>query len=250
MKKLLLIISTIFSLMSISLAKEMDEIALCPISRLIGIKSPLEFANEFNGDTVSFSIQNAEDVYFESFELMYPDTIWLRDRPKHNRPQEHKHFKLITHFDPVSGWGVNAYRQYTKGTSLELHKFILRGVHTEIIPYLGTFNYVVIEDIDTGRLIKWDYSKRENKGIIVFSSSIARHLFLMKGLEFIVEENDSTYLPGKCIDVCFSIGVDSDMWSISVDVDFDICGYRRSSHNWVPRFFLKSEDTIIKTNNN
>ena len=216
---------------------------LCPVKRFIEPLSPATFSERFSGDTILITVPDADNVLFESFKLLQPDTIWLKERPTNKRPQEHKHFKLVTNFNPVPGWGVNSHRQYTPGSALEHNQFIFRGSHTETVQYLGTFNYVVLEDVATGKYIKWDYTKNENKGLIIFSPSIMRHLSLMKGLDFIVEKNDSTFIPAKCVNVLFSISVKPKVWSINLDADFS---GNISSHNWSPRFFLKKdEDKIV-----
>lgn len=210
------------------------------------MESPLEFAQRFEGDTITFSVPNAYNTYFESFQLLVPDTIWLKERPKNKLPQQHKHFKLITNFSPVLGWGVNAHRQYTSGNSLEKNLFVLRGTHTETVPYLGSFKFVVLEDVATGSLIKWDYTKNENKGLIIFSPSIVRHLSLMKVLDFLIEENDSVYIPAKCTEVAFSIGIKPKVWNIVLDADFITEKGNRSSRNWKPQFFLKKDEEELK----
>ena len=217
---------------------------LCPVKRFIEPLSPTAMSERFSGDTITFVVPNAENVWFESFKLLQPDTIWLKERPTKKIPQEHKHFKLITNFSPVPGWGVNSHRQYTPGTALERNQFIFRGSHSETIQYLGTFNYVVLEDIDSGKYIKWDYTKNENKGLIILSPSMMRHLSLMKGLDFIVEKNDSTFVPANCVNVYYSISVKPKVWVVNLDADFS---GNISSHNWSPRFFLKKdEDKIVK----
>ena len=106
---------------------------LCPIKRFIEPLSPTAMSERFSGDTITFAVLNAENVLFESFKLLQPDTIWLKERPTNKPPQEHKHFKLATNFSPVSGWGVNSHRQYTSGTALEQNQFIFRGSHTETV---------------------------------------------------------------------------------------------------------------------
>ena len=238
---------SIFSLLllsSICYAVDGSINALCPVKRFIESLSPTAMSERFSGDTITFAVPNAENVLFESFKLLKPDTIWLKERPMNKQPQEHKHFKLVTNFSPISGWGVNSHRQYTPGSTLEKNQFIFRGSLSETVQYLGTFNYVILEDVATGKYIKWDYTKNENKGLIIFSPSIMRHLSLMKGLDFIVENNDSTFVTAKCVDVSYSISVKPKVWVVNLDVDFsgDI-----SSHNWTPHFFLKKdEDRIVK----
>lgn len=247
MKKIFILLSAI-SLFLISVAAETSKTELCPIKRFVEQSTPTQFADKFQGDTITFSIPDAENAYFEVFKFLVPDTLWLKERPLNKPPQEHKHFKLINNFKPVPGWGVNAHRQYTRGTSLDGKPFILRGSHTETVQYLGTFNYVLLEDVATGKIIKWDYTKNENKGIVIFSPSIMRHLNLMKGLDFIIEENDSTFIPAKCTDVAFSIGVKPKVWGITLDVDFRTNKGKVSSHNWQPKFFLKKdEDKLIQS---
>lgn len=215
---------------------------LCPVKRFIEPLSPSAFSERFSGDTIMFAVPDAENVLFESFKLLQPDTIWLKERPTNKLPQEHKHFKLVTNFRPVPGWGVNSHRQYTPGNALEQSQFIFRGSHSETVQYLGTFNYVVLEDVASGKFIKWDYAKNENKGLIIFSPSIMRHLSLMKGLDFIIEKNDSTFVPATCTNVSFSISVKPKVWTINLDADFS---GNLSSHNWRPRYFLKKDEAKI-----
>lgn len=222
-------------------ADEVSNKELCPIKRFVEPLSPTAISERFHGDTIFFVVPNSNEAYFETFKLLVPDTIWLKERPKNKLPQEHKHFKLITNFSPVPGWGVNAHRQYTPGTSLENNRFIFRGSHTETVQYLGTFNYVLLEDIASGKFIKWDYTKNENKGLIIFSPSIMRHLSLMKGLDFIIEQNDSTFIPAKCTEVTFSISVLPKIWNIKIDADFIGENGRSSSTNWNPHYFLRKD---------
>lgn len=237
-------IFSILVLSSICSAVGESNNGLCPVKRFIEPLSPMAMSERFSGDTITFVVPDAENVLFESFKLLHPDTIWLKERPTNKLPQEHKHFKLVTKFTPVSGWGVNSHRQYTPGTALEQNQFIFRGSHSETVQYLGTFNYIVIEDVASGKYIKWDYTKNENKGLIIFAPSMLRHLSLMKGLDFIVEKDDSTFVPAKCVNVSYSISVKPKVWIVNLDADFS---GNISSHNWSPRFFLKKdEDKIVK----
>ena len=243
MKRILPIISFLL-LSSICYAVGGSNNDLCPVKRFIEPLSPTAMSERFSGDTITFVVPNADNILFESFKLLQTDTIWLKERPANKLPQEHKHFKLVTNFSPVSGWGVNSHRQYTPGNALEQNQFIFRGSHSETVPYLGTFNYVVLEDVATGKYIKWDYTKNENKGLIILSSSIMHHLSLMKGLDFIVEKNDSTFVSAKCVDVSYSISVKPKVWVVNLDADFS---GNISSNNWTPHFFLKKdEDRIVK----
>ena len=219
--------------------------ALCPIKRFIEKSSPSDFSECFKGDTIFFSVPNADNVLLESFRLLSPDTIWIKDRPKNNLPQEHKHFKLINNFAAVPGWGVNAHRQYTPGNVIERNQFIICGHHTESIPYKGTSHFILLQDVASGQMLKWDFTNYENKGLVIFSPSINRHLSLMKDLDFIMEQEDSTFLDAKCSDVIFSIGVKPNIWNISLDVDFKTAKGNQSSHNWTPRFFLKKDEPKI-----
>jgi len=214
---------------------------MCPIKRFIEPLSPTEFSDRFKGDTIFFSVPDAENSYFETFKLLIPDTIWLKKCPKHKLPQEHKHFKLIKNYSPVPGWGVNAHRQYTPGLVLEKNQFIFRGSHTESIQYLGTFSYVLLEDVASGKLIKWDYAKNENKGLVIFSPSIIHHLSLMKGKDFIYEKNDTTFVPVKCVDVAFSISVKPKKWVINLDADFVGGVDYFTSRNWNHKYFIKND---------
>lgn len=92
-----------------------------------------------------------------------------------------------------------------------------------------------------GQIIKWDASKNENSGLIIFSPSILRHLSLMKGLDFIIEQDDSTFIEGKCSNVVFSIGVKPNIFNVIIDSDFSTNKGKISVRNWNPRFFLKKD---------
>lgn len=240
MKKTFILLSAI-SLFLISVAAETSKIELCPIKRFVEQSTPYQFADKFSGDTIIFSIPDAENTYFEVFKLLTPDTLWLKKKPINKPPQEHKHFKLINNFKSVSGWGVNAHRQYTQGTYLDSKRFILRGSHSETVQYLGKFNYILLEDVTSGKIIKWDYTKNENKGIVIFSPSIMRHLNLMKGLDFIIEENDSTFTNAICTNVTFSVEVKPKEWNISLDTDFTTDKGTITSHNWQTKFYIKKD---------
>ena len=242
-KIIFILLTSIFPLLAYSQNESID--ALCPIKRFVKNLSPQEFADKFQGDSLILTVPNSENKNFESFKLLTPDTIWLKEKPKNKLPLENKHYKLISNYASISGWGVNAHRQYTPGRALEHTLFILRGNYTEVIPYLGTINYVILEDKTTGQLIKWDYSQNENKGIVISSPSIMRHLSLMKGLDFIIEESDSTFIDGKCLEVSFSIMINPKIWNFSLDTKFKTSNGYRNSHNWEPRFFLKKDEEKI-----
>ena len=237
-----LIIIMLLLLSSTSYAIDESNNDLCPIKRYIESVSPTAFSERFYGDTIMFIVPNAENLLFESFKLIQPDTIWLRERPANKLPQEHKHFKLITNFHPIFGWGVNSHRQYTPGKVLEHCQFIFRGSQSETVQYLGTFNYIILEEVASGKCIKWDYTKNENNGLIILSPSIMHHLSLMRGLDFIVEKNDSTLVASKCLDTSFSITVKPKVWIINLDANFS---GNISSHNWFPRFYLKKDESIL-----
>lgn len=244
MKKLLPNLFIIL-LASICYADEIINFDLCPVKRYIEPLSPKAISERFKGDTIFFIIPNADKVYFESFKLLTPDTLWIKERPTNKIPHEHKHFKLITNFSPVSGWGVNAHRQYTPGTSLEQTKFIFRGSHTENVQYLGTFNYILLEDASTGKLIKWDYTTNENKNMTIYSPSILRNLSLMKNQDFIVKKNDTTFIESKCVDVIFFITVRPKKLDININANFDGGTEFFTSHNWTPCYFLKKDASRI-----
>lgn len=247
LQRILIFLIVFISVFS-SLAQNTDINSLCPIKRFIDCKSPLEFSQKFQGDTILFSVPSIEEVYFETFKLVVPDTLWLKERPKNKIPQQYKHFKLINNFRPVSGWGVNAHRQYTPSSTLEKCKFVLRGTHSEEIQYLGKFNYILLQDVASGKLIKWDYTKNENNGLLIFSPSILRHLSLMKGLDCLLFDNDTTLVPAKCNDTAFSILVNHKQFLITVDADFSTDKGNRISHNWEPMFFLKKDEDKLRNN--
>ena len=206
-----------------------------------------EFADRFIGDTITFSIPDAKNAYFESFLLLYPDTVWLKKRPANKVPQLMKHYVLRKNFEGISGWGVNAHREYTCGSVLDGHFFVLRGSYLEEIPYLGKFEYVLLEDCHSKRIIKWDYAKFENNGIVLYSPSIDRHLSLMKGHDFLVEETDSTYLDGKCTDALYSVELKNNKWNVNLVTYFSTGKGEVSSQNWNPRFFLKKNQYKLPT---
>lgn len=253
MRKIFLPFIIIISSVILCFPSNTDKFDLCPVKRFTGINSPLEFAQRFQGDTIFFHVPDADNVYLESFKLLTPDTVWLKERPKNKKPQEHKHFNLITHFSSVHGWGVNAHRQYTSGNAIEHNLFVIQGIHSEHVQYLGVFNYILLEDVKSGAIIKWNYTKNENNGFIIFSPSILKHVSLMKGLDFIIEKNDSTFTTAKCEEVTFSIGVNPKAWDISLDVDFSSESGIISSRNWKPQFFLKKDEEnlnrILNKNN-
>lgn len=245
MRKFLLPLALLVSSVFVCLATGTDKFDLCPIKRYIETSFPTVFSEKFEGDTIQFSVLNSDNVFFETFKLLIPDTLWIKERPKNKLPQEHKHFKLVTHFKPVPGWGVNSHRQYTPGTALESGKFIFRGRHSETVPYLGTTNFVLLEDVSSGEIIKWDASKNENNGLIILSPSILRHLSLMKGLDFIIEQKDSVFIEGKCTDVFFSIEVKPNIFNVIIYSDFSTNKGKISVRNWNPRYFLKKEATKL-----
>lgn len=226
-------------------AQTIDKYSLCPVQRWIGDRTGAEFADTFNGDTITFSIPDANNSFFESFLLLYPDTIWLKKRPTNKPPQERKHYTLNKNFEGVPGWGVNAHRHYTCGSSLEGRYFVLRGSYTEDIPYLGKFDYVLLEDCSTGQIIKWDPSQYECNGIVIFSPSISRHLSLMKGNEFLYETSDSTYIPAKCTDVLYSVDIKNKKWNVHLNADFSTPKGRMTSTNWNPRYYLKKDSAKL-----
>ena len=245
------IFASLFVLLSLfsSVAQNTDLNSLCPVKRFIDVKSPLGFANTFKGDTIYFTVPNSDDAYFETFKLFEPDTLWLKECPKNKAPEQHKHYKLVNHFRPVPGWGVNAHRQYTPGTTLEKCKFVICGAHTEEVQYLGKFNFILLEDVQSGKLIKWDFTKNENNGLIILSPSIIRHLSLMKDMDFLIDESESGFTLAKCTDVAFSVLVKYKQFHITLDADFNTYKGHRTSHNWNPRFFLKKDKDKLITNN-
>ena len=99
MKKIAFILLSMFSFFVFAQSENID--ALCPVKSFIGINSPSEFSERFSGDTIFFSVPNTENALFESFRLLIPDTIWIKDRPVNKLPQELKHFKLITNYAPL-----------------------------------------------------------------------------------------------------------------------------------------------------
>lgn len=213
----------------------------CPVRRYIDFSDAQVMVNHFRGDTILFSIPNADNVVFETFKYVTPDTIWLKERPHNKLPQEHKHFELHTNFKGEPGWGVNAHREYTYGRSLEGNMFILRDYVVEEIPYLGKFPLIILEDISTGKYIKWEFRKNENENILIFSPSILRHLEIIKGNELYIEQSDSTASLGRCVSVGYSIKLHNKRFIPSLIVDFIVDCKQISSNNWTPRFFIRRE---------
>lgn len=213
----------------------------CPVSRYIGFSDAEGMVNTFRGDTILLSVPNAEDAVFQTFKYLTPDTIWLKERQLNKPPQEHKHFELHTNFKGAPGWGVNAHREYTYGRSLEGNLFILRDFVIDEIPYLGKFPLIILEDVNSGKFIKWEFRKNENEGIVIVSPSIKRHLDIIIGNELYVEQKDSTASLGKCTDVGYSIRLHNKQFFPCLILDFDIEGKRISTTNWIPRYFLRKE---------
>ena len=243
-KYLILLWSLVISACCVS-AQQADRASLCPVKRWLGEMSGTEFANKFEGDTINFSIPDSDNAYLESFMLLVPDTIWIKNKPLNKPAQERKHFLLHKNFEGVPGWGVNSHREYTKGSSLEGRYYILQGSLTEDIPYKGKTDYVLLEDCSTHKIIKWDPSKLENNGIIIFSPSISRHLSLMKENDFLIAENDSTYLPSKCIDVSYSIDVKNKKFLVHLIADFKTDKGKITSNNWTPKYYLKKDENKL-----
>ena len=84
--------------------------------------------------------------------------------------------------------------------------FIIKGSLEDRIEYLGKFQYVILEDVLTGDLIKWDYSKKENSDIVIFSPSIIHRLNSLRNKKTVIEV-DTTLITGVCKDVSYSIDV-------------------------------------------
>lgn len=221
-----------------SLASSKHDGLSCPVSRYIDFSDAEGFVNHFRGDTILFSIPDAQHSYFESFKYVTPDTIWLKKRPRNKLPQEHKHFELLTNFRGEHGWGVNAHREYTHGTSLEGNLFVLQDYIVDEIPYLGKFPLIILEDVASGKYVRWEFCKNENENIILFSPSILRHLDIIKGNDLYVETSDSTVALGKCADVNYSIKLHNKNFNPTLMIDWIVEGKQISSQNWYPRFFF------------
>ena len=226
-------------------AQQVDKSSLCPVRRWIGEITGVEFSNKFEGDTIIFSVPDSDNAYLESFMLLVPDTTWIKNKPLNKPAQERKHYLLHKNFEGVSGWGVNSHREYTKGTSLEGRNFVLQGALIEDIPYKGKTDYVLLEDCNSHKIIKWDPSKIENNGLIIFSPSISRHLSLMKDNDFLIEENDSTYLPAKCVGVSYSIDVKNKKFNVHFLAEFKTDKNVITSNNWNPRYYLKKDENKL-----
>lgn len=208
-----------------------------PVKQFIDFENPIEYANRFKGDTIFFYIPNSEDRYFESFYLLHPDTIWLKERPKKKLPEREKHYRLRTNYCGVSGWGVNSYRFYTPCLAIENKMFIIKGSIEDRIEYLGEFQYVLLEDIMTGDLIKWDFSKKENSDIVIFSPSIIHRLNNLKDKKIAVEA-DSTLVQGICNDISYSIDIKPSSWSPKLNVTIQTENGVINSMNWCPKYFI------------
>lgn len=211
-----------------------------PVRQFIEFDSPIEFANQFKGDTIFFYIPNSEDRYFESFYLLHPDTIWLKDRPKKKLPEREKHYRLRTNYNGISGWGVNSYRFYSPGSSIDNKMFVIKGSMENRIEYLGKFQYVLLEDVMTGDLIKWDYSKKENSDIVIFSPSIIHKLNNLKNKEVMVEA-DSTVIPGVCKNISYYIDVSASKWNPKLEASLQTEKGVVNSTNWNPIYFVVRE---------
>lgn len=209
--------------------------------------SGAEFANKFEGDTICFSVPDSDNVYLESFMLLVPDTIWIKNKPLNKPAQERKHYLLSKNFEGVPGWGVNSHREYTKGTSLEGRYFVLKGALIEDIPYKGKTDYVLLEDCNSHKIIKWEPTRIENNGVIIFSPSILRHLSLMKVNEFLIEGNDTTYVPAQCTDVSYSINVKNKKLTGHLITDFKTNKGKITSYNWNPSYYLKKDQEKLIT---
>lgn len=213
----------------------------CPVRRYIDFSDAEVLVNTFRGDTILLSVPNAEDAVFQTFKYLTPDTIWLKERPLNKLPQEHKHFELQTNFKGAPGWGVNSHREYTYGHSLEGNPFILKDFVIDEIPYLGKFPHIILEDVNTGKFIKWEFRKNENEGIVIISPSIKRHLDIIIGKDLYVEQSDSTASLGKCTDVRYFIKLHNKQFSPCLILDFDMDGKSLSTTNWIPRYFIRKE---------
>lgn len=213
----------------------------CPVSRYVDFSEADVFVNRFRGDTIFFSVPDAQNAYFESFKYVTPDTVWLKERPHNKLPQEHKHFELLTNFKGEPGWGVNAHREYTHGTSLEGNMFVLRDYVVDEIPYLGKFPLIILEDIASGKYVRWEFRKNENENIILFSPSILRHLDIIKGNDLYIETSDSTAALGKCTEVAYSIRLHNKKFIPALLIDFIVEGKHISTQNWTPRYFIRKE---------
>lgn len=216
-------------------------IAQNPVKSFIEFDSPGEFVNRFKGDTIFFYIPNSGDRYFESFFLQYPDTIWLKERPKKKKPEREKHYRLRTNYLGVSGWGVNSHRFYTTGSSIENKMFVIHGCIDEHIEYLGNFHYILLEDIKSGAMIKWDYSKNENTDLVIFSPSISRRLNNLRNKKMEVEV-DTILANGTCKDVAYSIDVKRSKWFPKLYVTIETDKGNVSSTNWFPRYYVIKDE--------
>lgn len=237
-----IIISLIFLCHTLfCVAKGNHEGLSCPVSRYIDFSDAQNLVNRFRGDTIFFSIPNAENAVFETFKYVTPDTIWLKERPHGKLPKEHKHYELLTNFKGEPGWGVNAHREYTYGRSLEGNYFVLQDYVVEEIPYLGKFPLIILEDVLTGKFIKWEFRKNENENILIFSPSIRRHLEIIKGNDLYIEQTDSTAVLGRCVNVGYSVKLHNKKFIPLLSIDFFVEGKKVSTSNWTPRFFIRKE---------
>ena len=239
MKRNLIIPAIIFLMITVcgvSSATDGFRVAQGPLEPYVSFSSPAEFANHFNGDTVFFYVKDAEQRDFETFSLVYPDTIWLKERPKNKPPQREKHFRLRTNYCGVSGWGVNAHRFYTPGRLLENKLFILRGTVEENVEYLGSFKFILLEDVLTGNLVKWDFSKNENADMAIFSPTITNRLNSLIGRSMKIELPDSVQATGTCKEIVYSIDVRPGKWQPKIVFTFDTDKGKISSTNLNPPF--------------
>lgn len=239
MKRNLILTSVILLVITVcgaSSAMDGFNVSQSPLAPYVSFSSPSDFANHFKGDTVYFYIKDAEARDFETFNLLYPDTIWLKECPKNKPPQREKHYRLKTNYCGISGWGVNSHRFYTPGSSLENKLFILRGSMEENVEYLGRFEFILLEDVQTGKMVKWNFSKNENADMMIFSPTIANRLNNLLGRTVKIEESDSAQTTGTCKEISYSIDVKPGKFQPKLIATFDTDKGRVNSTNLNPSF--------------
>lgn len=240
-KRFIQLIVSLIAVCGALCAADGDHLPMNPVKDLEKIGSPGEFADNHRGDTIFFYVANSADRDFESFYLLEPDTVWLKERPKKKTPERENHFRLRTNYQGISGWGVNSHRFYTMGSSLENKLFIIVGSYQERIDYLGTRHFIILEDAQSGTKIKWDYSKNENTDMVMFSSSIKSRLDRLLGKSVVIEQ-DTALIEGKCAEISYSIDVHPSKWEPKLFVTFNTQNGKIISVNSNPKFYIPPKE--------
>lgn len=177
-----------------------------------------EIGKKLENDTISLMFITGVDIPLHIFSYEIPDTIWLKAKTKF--PQIHNHIELITAYKGINDVGLNAHRQYTLSSSIENVRFIVLDEIKEVIPYKGTTWYVLMKDVDTNRVVKWNIKNKENNNIVVFDHSRINRLKSIIGRNCLIQSNDSTKVPAKCTNVSYTIDVTPTKWKPYISFEF------------------------------